>query len=112
MTNDVEPPEEVVAEPALAHRALEVAVRRGDDAEVDLHRRWCRPRRVTVFSSSTRSSSTCTCGRHVADLVEEERAAVGQLELALVAELGAGEGALLVAEQLALEHALRAARRS
>ena len=38
-----------------------------------------------------------------ADLVEEERAAVGQLELAELARVGAGEGALLVAEQLGLE---------
>ena len=38
-----------------------------------------------------------------ADLVEEERAAVGQLELAGLARVGAGEGALLVAEQLGLE---------
>src|SRR5882672_2730973 len=42
-------------------------------------------------------------GRHVADLVEEERAAVGLFELALARLVGAGERALLVAEELALE---------
>ena len=45
--------------------------------------------------------------RQLADLVEEQRAAVGRPEeagLALV--VGAGEGALLVAEQLALEQRL------
>ena len=41
--------------------------------------------------------------RHVADLVEEERAAGRGLELADAALDGAGEGAALVAEQLALE---------
>ena len=41
--------------------------------------------------------------RHVADLVEEQRAAVALLELADAAAVGAGEGALLVAEQLALQ---------
>ena len=41
--------------------------------------------------------------RHVADLVEEDGAAVGQLELAEPPVLGVGEGALLVAEQLGLE---------
>ena len=42
-------------------------------------------------------------GGHLADLVEEERAAVGQLEPADPPGDGAGEGALLVAEQLALD---------
>ena len=44
--------------------------------------------------------------REVGDLVEEQRAAVGQLEPALLAPGGAGEGALLVAEQLGLEQRL------
>ena len=39
----------------------------------------------------------------LADLVEEERAPVGQLEAADPPGDGAGEGALLVAEQLALD---------
>ena len=39
--------------------------------------------------------------RHVADLVEEQRAAVGLLEAAAPRRLRAGEGAALVAEQLA-----------
>ena len=40
---------------------------------------------------------------HVADLVEEQRAALGDLEAALARGDGAGERALLVTEQLALE---------
>ena len=44
--------------------------------------------------------------RDVADLVEEQRAAVGELEAAELALDGAGERALLVAEQLALEQRL------
>src|SRR5437868_6937778 len=47
---------------------------------------------------------------HVADLVEEEGAAVALLELADAAAVGAGEGALLVAEQLALQQVLRDGR--
>ena len=39
----------------------------------------------------------------VADLVEEERAALGHLEAPLLAGVGAGERALLVAEQLRLD---------
>ena len=51
-------------------------------------------------------------GRHVADLVEEQRAAVGLLEPADAAAIGAGEGALLVAEQLALQQRLGDGARS
>ena len=40
---------------------------------------------------------------HVGDLVEEQRAAVGQLEPPLLARHGAGERALLVAEELRLD---------
>ena len=65
------------------------------------------PTRSTPRSCRTRSSFTCAAERHVADLVEEEGAAVGLLEAAPVAPLvRAGEGALLVAEQLALEERL------
>src|SRR5213076_424485 len=41
--------------------------------------------------------------RHLRDFVEEQRAVVRQLEAALTALDGAGEGALLVPEQLAFE---------
>ena len=44
--------------------------------------------------------------RQVADLVEEQGAAVGDLDLAECRLGGAGEGALLVAEQLAFEQRL------
>ena len=42
-------------------------------------------------------------GRHVADFVEKNRAAVALLEPADVPAVGAGEGPLLVAEQLAFQ---------
>ena len=45
-------------------------------------------------------------GAHVADLVEEQRAAVGLLEAADALAIGAGEGALLVTEQLGFEQVL------
>ena len=48
----------------------------------------------------------CSAERQLADLVEEQRAAVGQLEAALALRDGAGERALLVTEQLALEQRL------
>ena len=44
--------------------------------------------------------------RQVADLVEEQRAAVGRLEEALAVVGGAGERALAIAEELGLEQLL------
>src|SRR6185295_19640284 len=44
--------------------------------------------------------------RHLADLVEEQRPAIGELEAALAPIGGAGERALFVAEDLALEQRL------
>ena len=43
---------------------------------------------------------------HLADFVEEQRAAVGHLQLAALVAVGAGEAALDVAEQLRLEQRL------
>ena len=50
--------------------------------------------------------------RHFADFVEQNRAAVGQFEFAGTVCDRAGESALAVAEELALEQAPRARRRS
>ena len=44
--------------------------------------------------------------RHLADFVEEDRALVGDFELARLVAIGAGEAALDVAEQLRLEQRL------
>ena len=49
-------------------------------------------------------------GGELADLVEEERAPVGQLEAARLRRRRAGEGALLVAEQLAFDEVRRQGR--
>ena len=57
---------------------------------------------------SWRKRRSFTWSRHgeLADLVEEERPALGQLELALALDVGAGEGAALVPEELGLEEGL------
>ncbi len=104
--DDVDAVVEVLAERALLDQPLQVLVGRADHAEVDLHRLRPARRATNSFVSSTRSRSTCVLRTDRADLVEEQRAAVGHLELALAPVLRAGERALLVAEQLALEQAL------
>ena len=54
-------------------------------------------------SCKTRSRRDLDGGRKVGDFVQEERAAFGLLDAAGAAERGAGEGALFVAEELALQ---------
>jgi hypothetical protein len=60
------------------------------------------PTGSTSPSCSTRSTFACV-GGHVADLVEEDRSAVGGDELAGLLAHRAGERALLVAEELRLD---------
>ena len=72
---------EIGAEPALAHFVLEVAIGRGDDAHVDA---------VNTVAADTLNLPVLQGAqqlwlqfeRQLADLVEEQRAAVGDLELA------------------------------
>ena len=63
------------------------------------------PTRSNSPVSSTRRSLACRVSGDVGDLVQEQRAAVGQLEAPDAVGLGVGECALHVAEQLALEDA-------
>ena len=109
---DRQPEVEVLAELPLGHRA---ASGRG----------WSRRRRARRPCSDcvppTRSKLLLLehaqqlglqRERQLADLVEEQRAAVRQLEASRLARGRAGEGALLVAEQLALEQRARESPRS
>ena len=106
---DVEPVVEVLAEGPLGDGRLEVLVGGGDEPDVG-RERLGSAQRSNSRSCRTRSSFTCVEGLTLADLVEEQRAALGQLEAAPLARLRAGEGALLVAEQLGLDQRLRQRR--
>ena len=77
--HDVEAVQQVLAEQALAHALLEVLVRRGDDA----HRRALRrvaADAVVLAVGEHAQQPHLQVGRHVADFVEEQRAAFGLLE--------------------------------
>ena len=85
-----------------AGRCLQVAVRRGNQPEVHAH----RPRAADAFELPLLQRAQelgLQRQRQLPDLVEEERAAFGELHPALLQPDGAGEGALLVTEQLRLE---------
>src|SRR5437870_7104605 len=101
----VEPVVEIFAEGAAADGLLEVRVRRGDEAHVDLDRPGAAdPLDLALLEYPQELG--LELGPQGADLVEEERAALRELELAKLALVGAGERTLLVAEQVGLDESL------
>ena len=108
---DVEPVVQVV--PELAQRTASRRVRLvAASTRTSTLIGWVPPTRKKVRLSSTRSSFTWVAGGISPISSRKMVPAVGQLEPAQPALGGAGEGALLVAEQLATRAASRAARRS
>ncbi len=93
---------QILAEAPAGDRVLEIAVGGGDDAHVAGHGHVVAdalehallqdPQQLHLHGDA-----------HVADLVEEQRAALGDLEAPLARGDGTGERALLVTEQLGLE---------
>src|SRR6266542_2535184 len=103
--HDVQPVEQVLAEAPGAHLGGEVLVRRGDDPDVHLDRlRPAEPLHDAVLQHA--QELHLDRRRHLPHLVEEQRAAMGAFEAALLAPGGAGERALLVPEELRLEDGL------
>ena len=82
--HDVEPVEQVLAEQALADQLAQVAVGRGDDAHVGADRRAAADRGVLALLQHAQQARL-RLDRHVADLVEEQGAALGLLEAAGIA---------------------------
>ena len=102
----VEAVEQVLAQLAARDRLVRVAVGRGDDAHVgllDLGRADAHEGARLEHAQQL----DLEVERHLGDLVEEQRAAVGALEEAQMLALGAGEAALLVAEDLAFHQVRR-----
>ena len=102
---DVEPVVQVLAEPAGGDGLGEVDVRRGDDPAIGLDRLGAADALEPPVLEHAQELGL-HAHRHVADLVEEERAAPGQLEPPFLLAVGAGEGPALVAEELGLEQVL------
>jgi hypothetical protein len=98
--------EQVLAEAAGGDHRLQILVRRADDAGVDGDRLAAADALDDPFLEEAQELDL-KGERDVADLVEEQGAALGELDLALRRLDRAGEGALFVAEQLGLEQILR-----
>src|SRR5262249_59917347 len=100
--DDTDAVEEVAPEPPEPDRLLEMAVRRRDEADVHLAPAVgadALHHAVLEHAQQLRLERE----RGLADLVEEQGAPVGQLELSFALGDRAGERAARVAEQLALQ---------
>ena len=97
---------EIFAETALAHEHVERAIGGRDQAEVDVDRFVAAEAfEASLFEHAQQLGLRHQ--RHVADFVEEQRAAVGELEAARLAIVRAGEGAFFIAENFRFEQAVR-----
>ncbi len=103
--HDVEAVVQILAEVPAHDELLQIAMRRRDDAHVDGVRFGAAHRAHLVLLQHAQQLHLQT-HRHVADLIEQQRAAVGRLEQAAVLANRAGEGALHVAEQFAFQQVL------
>src|SRR5207237_816059 len=102
--NDTQPVIEIGAKAVLGDHLLEVAIGGADEASVDGNAGTAADALDGALLQDAQQAHLQP-RRQLADFVEEQRAAVGQLEAAATGLGGAGEGPLLMAEQLALEHA-------
>src|SRR5882724_5833360 len=102
---DLEPIEEVLAKVAAVDRFAQVAVRRGDDADVRLdHPRAAEPLELAFLQNP--KELRLRAEAHLADFIEEQHAARRELDLSRLRLLCAREGATLVAEQLRFQQLL------
>src|SRR4029079_11896826 len=96
---DAQPVVQILAKGAVGQQLLEVAMRRGDDADVD----GDRPRASQALDLALLEDTQqldLHVRRQVANFVEEDRGLIRQLESPDLSREGAGVGALLASEQL------------
>jgi hypothetical protein len=98
--------EQVLAEAAVLHLRAQVAVGGGDEAHVDVAHLIAADR-ADLAELHRAQQRRLQIERQFADFVEEQCAAVGGFEQAGALLVGAGERALGVAEQLALDELAR-----
>src|SRR5258708_7481968 len=101
----VDPEIEVFAQLPVAEGCVEVDIRGADETEVDADDPIAADRPVLTLLDDAKQLGL-QIRRHLADLVEQERAPLRHLEEALLVVLRAGERPLLVAKQLRLDQIL------
>ena len=98
----IEPVVEILSELAALHRVFQVAVGRRDHTRVDVDHSMAADAREPEILEHVEELSLQREGK-LGDLVEVDRALVRVLELARFASMRAGEGPLLMPEELGLE---------
>ena len=105
--DDVESIEEVLPELSLPDALAEVPVGGGNDAHVQAHRGVVGADFLQLTGFEEPEQHALHAERHLADLVQEDRAAIAHFELASLVPVRAREAALHMAEQLGFEERLR-----
>ena len=95
----VEPIVQIAPEGAGGDRAQQVAVGRRDHAHVGLQRLMSTDTLELPFLEHAQQRNLCLGGK-LADLIEKDRAALGQLEAADAPLMRAGKCTLLMTEEL------------
>src|ERR1700722_19708949 len=95
--NYIETVQEILAKVAGLDAQLEILMSRGDDANVDLHRGLSADTVELAFGQHTQQACLQR-RRHIADFVEEQRAAIRLFESSPTQCIGTGEGAFFVSE--------------
>ncbi len=109
--DDIETEEEVFTKVAVADRRFQITIGGGHHADVDAHvLPSTEPRELAVLEHL--EELRLQRRAHLADLVQEHRAVVGELELARLVLDGPGECAALETEELRFEQLSRQAPRS
>ncbi len=107
--DDVEAVKQILAKLAIGDPLLQILVGGCDDPYIHLHR-LVATYPVELAIGQDPQQPGLHIQRHVADLVEKQGAAVGLLEAAVADVVGAGEGPLLVTEQLGFDEIFRDSR--
>ena len=104
--NDVQPEVEVFPESRGSDLGRQILVGRGQHAHVHPHA-CCPADRLDELLLKCAQDLRLRLQAHVADLIEKQRAGVGELELSAPIRGGARERSLDVSEQLALDQLFR-----
>src|SRR4029077_4301641 len=104
--DDVEAVIEIVAKPPRRDGEREVSVRSREDPDVHFHRGFAADSRKGAILQDVKQLGL-ELRVKIADLVEKDGSVIGRFELADLELMRPGEGAALMAEQLALQQILR-----
>jgi hypothetical protein len=101
--------EEIFAESIFHYEPLQVLIGSGNDSEIQRDAPFS-PEAVTLLVLDHPQDLGLAIGAQVTDLIEKNRPAVGESQLAIIRGVRSREGAPLIAKELALEKTLRQCR--